>query len=124
MGYAVYWEDEHNRFAGYGVPSVCEHPDCKKKIHRGLGCVCGGEPGGGDDGCGLYFCGHHLSVSQRCERCAKKKKKKKKKPFAAKPDTLTWVRHMIRDPTWEDWRRENQTEVEAMENRLKKRATA
>lgn len=112
MGYAVYWESTHNRFAGYGVPSQCEHPDCKVKINRGLGCLCGDEPGGGDTGCGLYFCCKHRNIASRgmrCERC-----EKRRKPFAAKPDTRLWMRHMLKDKSWRDWRDENPKAVETI----------
>lgn len=112
MGYGVYWEGTHNRFTGYGVPCQCEHPDCKAKIHRGLACVCGNEPGGGEHGCGLYFCGKHLYVSARgqlCERCARRRK-----AFPAKPDTKPWMRHMLKDKTWKQWRDENPNEVAAL----------
>lgn len=116
MGYAVYWLDDQSRFGGYGVPCQCEHPDCKEKINRGLACVCGNEPGGGDHGCGLYFCGHHLSITSRgqlCERCAKRRK-----AFAAKPDTREWMRHMMRDKTWKQWRDEHPDDVNAMKRIL------
>lgn len=113
MGYAVYWENTHSRFAGYGVPCQCEHPDCKARIDRGLAHVCGDDPGGGEHGCGLYFCGKHLLVGtgrgQLCERCAARQA-----PHTAKPDTRPWMRHMLRDKTWQQWRDENPEAAAAM----------
>ncbi len=113
MGYAVYFDDVHSRFAGYGVPCQCEHPDCKVKINRGLGCLCGDAPGGGERGCGLYFCGEHLLITARrgqiCERCANRRR-----AFAAKPDTREWTKHMLRDASWKQWRDENPTTVKEM----------
>jgi len=59
----LYWSigyDEHwNRDIGFGVPAACDHPDCTNAIDRGVEHVCGGEPYGGDSGCGLYFCDDH-----------------------------------------------------------------
>ena len=115
MGYGVYWENAHQRFAGYGVPCLCEHPGCSKEINRGLGCLCGDAPGGGETGCGLYFCGEHLyAAPQQCERCYQKRK-----PFAAKPDTKEWTRHMMRDKTWKQWRDENPRKVAQMKKQMK-----
>lgn len=120
MGYGVYWETTHQRFAGYGVPCQCEHPDCKAKIHRGLACVCGDEPGGGEHGCGLYFCGKHLLISGRrgqlCEKCLKRRK-----AFNAKPDAIEWSRHMLRDKTWKQWRSENPEMVSVIKQQLTNR---
>lgn len=117
MGYGVYWVEAHSRFAGYGVPCACEHPDCKKKISRGLAHLCGETPGGSETGCGLYFCGEHLYVSQQCERC-----KDGKAPFDPKPDTRPWIRHMLRDATWQQWRDENPAEVEIMKQKIAAKA--
>jgi len=33
MGYQIYQVGK--RWGGYGVPAVCEHPDCDKEIDRG-----------------------------------------------------------------------------------------
>lgn len=102
MGWSIGYDEQWQRDIGYGVPAICDHPDCDAKIDRGLGYVCGGEPYGGDDGCGLYFCGkHRLIICQRCER--------HKKPFSPKPDTEEWVRHKETDPSWADWRTERDT---------------
>lgn len=63
MGYAYYEvtrRDGETIEAGYGVEAVCEEDGCTEKIDRGLGCLCGGMPGGDEYGCGGYFCGQHL----------------------------------------------------------------
>lgn len=70
LGYDVNWK----RDIGYGVPAFCDHPKCNKEIDRGLSYVCGGEPYGGEYGCGLYFCSEHLTWMngnnpQACPRC-------------------------------------------------------
>ena len=59
MGWSLGFDDNWNRDIGYGVPAICDHPECNKEINRGLAHVCGDEPYGGDDGCGLYFCDEH-----------------------------------------------------------------
>lgn len=113
MGYAIYWVDKHRRFGGYGVPAQCEHPDCRRRIHRGLAFLCGSEPGGDETGCGLYFCEKHRLGVGLCERCAKGKR-----PFRAKPDTKVWMRHLLKNRTWRQWRDENPREVSAIRRRL------
>lgn len=107
MGWSVGYDEKWKRDIGYGVPSICDHPKCKARIDRGLAYVCGGEPYGGDDGCGLYFCEKHLyfseiGVHQRCQRCCDQKP-----PFKPTPDLLVWTQHKMMDPSWEQWRKEN-----------------
>lgn len=121
MGYAVYWLSTQQRFGGYGVPCRCEHPDCNEKIDRGLAHVCGNEPEGYGRGCGLYFCGKHLFLTARrgqlCERC-----EKRRKPFEQKPDTREWMRHMMRDKSWKQWRDENPKLVAHIKEQLAAKA--
>ena len=96
MGWSIGYDSGWDRDIGYGVPAYCDHPDCNKKIDRGLAHVCGGEPYGGDRGCGLYFCYAHLHMhkTQLCERCFPRRKK----PFAPKPDHPEWVKKQERKP--------------------------
>jgi len=105
MSWAVGYDSKWKRDIGYGVPSICDHPDCSESIDRGLSYVCGGDPYGGDDGCGLYFCKKHLFCvgrkKQRCGRCVKNRK-----PFAPKPDLEEWLHHKETDSSWEEWRKE------------------
>jgi hypothetical protein len=72
MGWAIGYDTNWHRDVGYGVPAYCDHPDCQKIIDRGLSYVCGGDVYGGEHGCGLYFCEHHLfsgDFGLTCERC-------------------------------------------------------
>ena len=97
MGWSVGFDSGWNRDIGYGVPATCDHPGCGEEIDRGLGYVCGGEPYGGDTGCGLYFCDKHLWCSnkidstgakrfaQHCRRCISRKP-----PYTPTPDTDAW----------------------------------
>ena len=107
MGYQVYELGGQNRFGGYGVPSICDHPDCNKKIDRGMAYCCGGEPGSGK-GCGQYFCTDHLGYSteddavQQCEPCLAGVE-----PFPMKPDTQQWIDWQMTDGSWAEWRAEN-----------------
>lgn len=106
MGWAIGYDERWHRDIGYGVPAFCDHPGCGRLIDRGLACVCGGEPHGGDKGCGLYFCEKHLYIRslrspQLCDRC-----QKQRKPFAPTPDTVTWLRFKMTDPSWARWRRQ------------------
>lgn len=103
MGWAVGFDDNWQRDIGYGVPATCDHPQCSARIDRGLSYVCGGEPYGGEKGCGLYFCGKHLSgVPQRCSRC-----RHHKPPFTAKPDHPDWIHHKATDESWAQWREDH-----------------
>jgi hypothetical protein len=108
MSWAVGYDNNWQRDIGYGVPSICDHPDCSEEIDRGLGYVCGGEPYGGEHGCGLYFCDKHLVFSltgldrfQLCDRCAEYEE-----PYTPKPDTDEWIHRKATDPSWDEWRRE------------------
>jgi hypothetical protein len=120
MGWAVGFDSNWGRDIGYGVPTICDQPECDIEIDRGLGWVCGGEPYGGEHGCGLFFCWEHghLTYTERaddhpplCERCVKGEK-----PFTPKPDVAEWVNWKLTDPSWQQWRDENPEEVEKMRN--------
>jgi hypothetical protein len=113
MGWSIGFDSNWKRDIGYGVPAICDFPGCGTVIDRGLGYVCGGEPYGGEDGCGLYFCGEHLMFSfgepnrQLCERCLTGKP-----PFEPTPDTAEWLNWKLTDESWAEWRRVNPAEVE------------
>lgn len=108
MGWSIGYDSTWNRDIGYGVPAVCDHPDCEEQIDRGLSYVCcEQEPYGGEKGCGLYFCETHKKWSVKndcfmCFRCARGKK-----PFPPKPDVQEWIDWKLTDPSWEAWRKEN-----------------
>lgn len=111
MGWAVGYDEYWQRDIGYGVPAFCDHPKCSVEIDRGLSYVCGGEPYGGEHGCGLYFCGKHLAYytsnrSQACARCGSYRK-----PFKAKLDHTDWIRHKLTDESWQEWRTQHPDEV-------------
>lgn len=117
MGWSIGYDDIWNRDIGYGVPAVCDYPGCDAKIDRGLSYVCGGEPYGGDDGCGLFFCGEHLWFGETgplCERCMRGVESGEDiKPFDPKPDVAEWVRHKLTHASWARWRSENPDEINA-----------
>lgn len=125
MGWSIGYDENWCRDIGYGVPCVCDHPGCDAQIHRGIAHVCGGEPRGGEDGCGLFFCSKHLVLGvenkdhQVCERCAEGKE-----PFEPKPDAREWIEHKLNDPSWQQWRDENQTEVAELRATLKEQSHA
>ena len=94
MGWSVGYDNRWHRDIGYGVPSICDHPDCAKEINRGLSYVCANsEPYGGEDGGGLYFCEGH-----RGDIC-------KHEGLETKPDTKEWNEHKLNDPSWAEWRK-------------------
>lgn len=124
MGWSIGFDSNWNRHIGYGVPAQCDHPDCTETIDRGLAYVCGGQPYGGEHGCGLYFCGEHMhhapvldegeeetddtEYRQCCERC-----RDLEPPFDAKPDIEVWVNHKLTHESWAEWRAENPEWVKA-----------
>jgi hypothetical protein len=117
MGWSLGFDNKWNRDVGYGVPAICDHPKCNEEIDRGLSFVCGGEPYGGEHGCGLYFCANHLyfhsfrdgETHEVCNRCDRYKSS-----YKAKPDSKVWIRFKLKDKSWEQWRQENPKEVEKM----------
>jgi hypothetical protein len=117
MGWSIGYDENWKRDIGYGVPGFCDHPNCEEEIDRGLAYVCGGEPYGGEHGCGLFFCSKHLSMSlrrpQRCARC-----KANRKPFTPTPDVPAWLRWKLRDASWKQWRKEHPEEVKKLKAQL------
>lgn len=118
MGWAVDWDSRTGRFRGYGVPGFCEEPDCTSKIDRGLAYACGDL----SDGCGRFFCGKHLRYGvpgypdeddwgveedrvsgHYCSRCLDGDLE----PYPLKPERRKWLRHVLKDETWRQWREEN-----------------
>jgi hypothetical protein len=106
MGWAIGYDESWKRDIGYGVPAKCDYPGCGADIDRGLGYVCGGEPYGGAEGCGLFFCGKHRSGAGLCCQC-----QKGTEPFEATPDTLEWIQWKLTHESWQTWRDENPEEV-------------
>lgn len=99
MGWAVGWDSDHNRWKGYGVPCMCEHPECAEKIDRGMSYLC--------EGCGLSFCGNHR-IGDACERCTEiddtGDRPNGVEPFSAKPESAEWLEHLRNDESWGEWR--------------------
>ena len=104
MGWSIGFDSHWQRDIGYGVPAYCDHPGCMAEIHRGLSYVCGGEPYGGDRGCGVYFCSHHLILHAQLQLCAKCSPRVRK-PFVPTPDHPDWIKHKATDPSWAEWRK-------------------
>lgn len=118
MGWSIGYDDNWKRDIGYGVPAICDHPDCDEDINRGLAYVCcSEEPYGGEHGCGLFFCGSHLTHDRsrdegpafRCARC-----NNLQGPFDPKPDTQEWRDHKKTHPSWAEWREKHPAEAAAL----------
>jgi hypothetical protein len=116
MSWAIGYDDNWKRDIGYGVPAICDHPGCGKKINRGLSYVCCNEEPYGGDGCGLYFCGDHLTFDG-CSRC-----ENKQEPFKPTPDVAEWINWKLTDESWQQWRNENPAEVMQMRESLSEMA--
>jgi len=72
MGWG-YGQNEQGREIGYNVIATCDHPGCTAEIDRGVFYVCGGDHGGGEFGCGGYFCSDHQRLPNDvflCFACA------------------------------------------------------
>ena len=143
MGWSYGFDPNLKRDVGYGVPAICDQPGCTTEIDRGLGYVCGGEPFGGDHGCGLMFCSEHLIYDSvpvdpdlmdepkggrlggravhieggklciTVQRC--ERCCAGLDPFKPKPDVEEWIRFKLTDESWQEWRDENPDEVRRME---------
>jgi hypothetical protein len=113
MGYSIGGPDQHGRWIGYGVPAYCDHPKCNEKIDRGISYVCGGEPYGGEKGCGQYFCGLHLNCDQLCTRCHRRRP-----AYKPKGEHPEWMEHVLTDESWAGWRAENPEKVDAFRSQL------
>ncbi len=114
MSWSIGYDDGWSRDIGYGVPAVCDHPECNEPINRGLAHVCGKqEPYGGEDGCGLYFCHAHGGGSL-CSHCANEDGE----TFDPKPDAPEWIQHKLTHPSWLKWRAENPEWVEKCQGAL------
>lgn len=122
MSWSIGFDSNWNRDIGYGVPCICDHPGCNKEINRGLSYVCGGEPYGGEEGCGLYFCSEHLVFSDNHERCVCRACANGAIPYDPKPDTQEWLRWKLRDESWQQWREENPDEVQRIRDLLRRYA--
>jgi hypothetical protein len=118
MGWSLGFDSNWNRWIGYGVPAYCDYPGCNEKIDRGLNYICGGEPYGGNRGCGLYFCEKHLIINQKlpqlCDKC-----NKRLKPFKPKKEHPEWIKHLLTDQSWKEWREENKDEVDNLVKLIK-----
>lgn len=119
MGWSIGYDDNWKRDIGYGVPATCDFPGCGKEIDRGLGYVCGnGHPYGGDEGCGLFFCGPH-GGGRLCARCDVEEGEEPREPFPPTPDRPEWIKWKLTDESWQQWRDENPAEVAALSDSLK-----
>lgn len=117
MGFSVF-EDLHaaqhgvERWAGYGVPALCDHPDCSTEIWRGEACKCGdlftdnhGRHVDGECmGCGFFYCNTHRFGNHE--------------GITPKPDTPQWVRWILEDDSWARWREEHPTKAAALRSDL------
>jgi hypothetical protein len=114
MSWSIGYDETWKRDVGYGVPAICDEPGCSAGIDRGLSYVCGGEPYGGEHGCGLFFCNAHLLMFsalpvQACRRCVAAQL-----PYQAKADTHEWLRFKLTDESWSEWRSENAADAARM----------
>jgi hypothetical protein len=114
MGWSIGFDETWQRDIGYGVPAICDAPGCDAEIDRGLSFVCAEEqPYGGENGCGLYFCGAHRGADSRCARC-----EAGEPSYDPKPEHPRWAQHKLSDPSWARWREENPADVSALRDLL------
>jgi hypothetical protein len=111
MGWSLGYDDNWKRDIGYGVPAHCDHPGCSAEIDRGLGYVCGGEPYGGEHGCGLFVCSEHTYGNSKCWQLCRHCADRRRKKLAPSDDHPDWMRWKLTDESWQRWRDENPGEV-------------
>lgn len=108
MGWAIGYVG--GRDVGYGVPAECDLPKCHQQIDRGLSYICGSDIGGGEYGCGLFFCDEHMRYRkphgsehdvQLCPRCYQYRSW-----YDPKPDVEEWVHWKLTHNSWDTWRLE------------------
>lgn len=135
MGYQVYRDPaDPDRWAGYGVPAVCDWKSCSVEIDRGLGYRCedhgsyklflkgrevsydlwNTEEGADADeewveveGCERHYCSEHMVKTDKHDD----------EHTESKPDTAEWEIHMLTDESWDTWRTENPERVAQMKER-------
>lgn len=105
MGYSIGFDANTQRDVGYGVPAICDHPDCNAEIDRGMGYACGGGLPG--DACGRYFCTEHGGGSD-CPHTDDAP--------PLKPEHPEWIAHKLTCPSWRAWREEHPEWVAAQGN--------
>ena len=127
MGWSIGYDSKWGRDIGYGVPALCDHPDCNDKIDRGISFLCGGVGYCDDGGCGLFFCGKHMGWKY-CEKCIVAIDSETGEPlddvppldpFNAKPDIAEWAQWKLTHHSWQGWREDNPLEVEKMRGAIK-----
>jgi hypothetical protein len=121
VGWSLGYDSTWDRDIGYGVPAYCDHPKCMAEIDRGLAHVCGNAPYGGERGCGLYFCGEHLTYDGLCPRCAAYRRTPYKR---IAPEHPRWIEHKLTDESWAYWRAKNPRAVHALRQQLPNYASA
>ena len=118
MGWAVGYDQDHDRFRGYGVPAYCDATGCGAEIDRGVGYACQGhECDIAGDGtlradrewpCSdldavdvtIFVCGNHT-----CRDVDEAN---------LPPEHPDWVRHLLTDSSWQQWRDEHPEKVAAL----------
>lgn len=138
MGWG-YTTGEGGRDQGYIVPSLCDQPGCTEEIDRGLSYRCGEYRS--DNGCSNFFCSKHLywytsedpdtdpnagdEAINFCDHCLWSIEhpddydNPKQPPYhEPKPDMLKWVLWKRYDASWENWRKEDSKDVEALDERI------
>lgn len=104
MGWSIGWSRKHKRWIGYGVPCICEHPECNASIDRGMDYLC--------PKCRLAFCGEHGGSGGKCPNC-----EDKGEIYPVKPESTEWLKHLRSDDSWAGWRAsaKNMAQLEAWE---------
>ena len=123
MGWSIGYDNNWKRDIGYGVPAFCDHPGCNAEIDRGLGFVCGGEPQGGEHGCGLFVCGEHQHANSKCSQLCQHCADRRRKALTPSQDHPDWINHKLTDASWQRWRDENPDEVTRLRGLADKPAT-
>lgn len=101
MGWAVGYDDDHDRWRGYGVPAHCDATGCQVEIDRGLGWVCSAHLGDED----FDDLEHPIFV------CAEHSCADVDEAAIWQVEHPHWVAHILADTSWQQWRDENAARV-------------
>lgn len=105
MGWSIGYDSKWKRDIGYGVPAYCDHPGCLAEIDRGLSYVCADKHPYGGEGCGRYYCADHRGCLDDEGGCPHDLR------APVSPEHPDWLRHVLTDESWQQWRDENPAEV-------------
>lgn len=102
MSWAVGYDHDHDRWRGYGVPAYCDAAGCGAELDRGFGWICDCERCWDVDELerSIFVCSDHTCADVDED--------------SLPPEHPTWIRHLLTDESWAQWRAANPERVVAL----------